>query len=176
MRRAVFQVEERIIVVFRRRLRRIGAISIHAYRWARVRASSWRFSVFQNLQSVMNLAHGCVSARALTLRLFNMRAPGGTLSIAKFPAGTPDADFMEVAMDWWLIYRDEKQMLALLSGIADSDMLQYNNIVTPITTFPFSKANLSTESGDTAQKKARSKSGLQRNESALFRPLRPSAS
>ncbi|EUC20723.1 UNVERIFIED_ORG: hypothetical protein BDU10_9705 [Burkholderia sp. CF145] len=25
-------------------------------------------------------------------------------------------------MDWWLICRDEKQMLALLSGIADSDI------------------------------------------------------
>lgn len=25
-------------------------------------------------------------------------------------------------MNWWLIYRDEKQMLALLSGIADSDI------------------------------------------------------
>ncbi|MHB9839704.1 methyltransferase domain-containing protein [Paraburkholderia terrae] len=62
------------------------------------------------------------AARALTLRLFHMLAPGGTLFIANFLTGIPDAGFMEVAMDWWLIYRDEKEMLALLSGIADSDI------------------------------------------------------
>lgn len=29
---------------------------------------------------------------------------------------------MAVAMNWWLICLDERQMLALLSGIADSDI------------------------------------------------------
>ncbi len=77
------------------------------------------------------------AARALTLRLFNMLAPGGTLVIEIFLTGIPDACFMEAAMDWWLIYRGEEQILALLSGIAESTSLQYSNIVTPITTLLF---------------------------------------
>ena len=62
------------------------------------------------------------AARALTLRLFDMLAPDRTLFIKIFLTGTPDAGFMAVAMNWWLICLDEKQMLALLSGIADSDI------------------------------------------------------
>jgi len=62
------------------------------------------------------------AARALTLRLFNMLAPSGTLFIEIFLTGSPDAGFMEAAMDWWLIYRGEEQILALLSGIADPDI------------------------------------------------------
>ena len=62
------------------------------------------------------------AARALTLHLFNMHAPGGTLFIEIFMTGIPHAGFMEAAMDWCLIYRGEEQILALLSGIADSDI------------------------------------------------------
>jgi hypothetical protein len=62
------------------------------------------------------------AAQSLTLRLFNMLAPGGTLFLANFLADIPDAGFMEAAMDWWLIYRDASEMLALLSGIDESDI------------------------------------------------------
>ncbi|SAL00362.1 hypothetical protein AWB78_05939 [Caballeronia calidae] len=70
------------------------------------------------------------AAHSLTLRLFNMLAPGGTLFIANFLSNIPDAGFMEAAMDWWLIYRDENEMRALLSGIEESDiasMQQYRD-------------------------------------------------
>lgn len=60
------------------------------------------------------------AAQSLTLCLFNMLAPGGTLLVANFLSNTPDAGFMEAAMDWWLIYRDEDEMLAFLSGITES--------------------------------------------------------
>ncbi|MBP0639723.1 hypothetical protein [Cupriavidus sp. AcVe19-6a] len=60
------------------------------------------------------------TAQMLTRNLFNMLGPGGTLHIANFLPGIEDVGFMEVAMDWWLIYRDEKQMLALLEGIPDT--------------------------------------------------------
>ncbi len=62
------------------------------------------------------------AAQILTLRLFNMLAPGGTLFLANFLADIPDAGFMEAAMDWWLIYRDGNDMLALLTGIDDADI------------------------------------------------------
>ncbi|MCX5539353.1 hypothetical protein M3A49_07560 [Paraburkholderia sp. CNPSo 3076] len=62
------------------------------------------------------------AARSLTLCLFSMLAPGGTLFVTNFLSDIPDAGFMEAAMDWWLIYREESEMLALLSGIAESNI------------------------------------------------------
>ncbi len=49
-----------------------------------------------------------------------MPRPGGTLLTANFLPGIECVGFMEVAMDWWLIYRDENAMMELLAGIPDS--------------------------------------------------------
>jgi extracellular factor (EF) 3-hydroxypalmitic acid methyl ester biosynthesis protein len=61
-------------------------------------------------------------AQRLTYNLFNMLAPKSTLLTANFLPNIQDVGFMEAAMDWWLIYRDEKDMLALLTGIPESEI------------------------------------------------------
>lgn len=61
-------------------------------------------------------------AQCLTQSLFNMLAPGGTLLTANFLPDIYDVGFMEAVMDWWLVYRDEKDMLALLRDIPESEI------------------------------------------------------
>lgn len=61
-------------------------------------------------------------AQRLTRNMFSMLAPGGTFLTANFLPDIHDVGFMEAAMDWWLIYRDEKSMLALLKGIPESEI------------------------------------------------------
>lgn len=60
------------------------------------------------------------AARRLTLNLFNMLAPEGILLTANFLPAIECVGYMEAAMDWWLTYRDEKDMLTLLAGIPES--------------------------------------------------------
>lgn len=46
----------------------------------------------------------------LTHNLFNRLRPGGTLLLANFLPGLPDAGYMELFMDWSLIYRTRSQI------------------------------------------------------------------
>jgi extracellular factor (EF) 3-hydroxypalmitic acid methyl ester biosynthesis protein len=56
-------------------------------------------------------------ATRLTLRLFQMLAPGGKLLVANFHPRLPDIAGMETMMGWWLTYRDEKEVEALAGEI-----------------------------------------------------------
>jgi hypothetical protein len=56
-------------------------------------------------------------ATALTAKLFSMLRFGGQLLVANFAPNHHDIGYMEAAMDWWLIYRDEEHMRHLASGI-----------------------------------------------------------
>ena len=49
-------------------------------------------------------------AAALTRTLLAKLRPGGRLVVANFTPDLPDAGYMEAAMDWRLIYRDERQL------------------------------------------------------------------
>lgn len=51
-----------------------------------------------------------VTAPLVTHRLFQMLAPGGKLLYANFLDTNPEAGWMEVAMDWWLIHRNQQQI------------------------------------------------------------------
>ncbi len=69
-------------------------------------------------------------AQRLTARLFDMLAPGGSLLLANFVPDVPDVGFMEAAMDWWLIYRDEAAMrctLGLVSEAAIAEVTQFRD-------------------------------------------------
>ena len=59
-------------------------------------------------------------AQALTVRLFELTAPGGTLLIPNFAPCVSDRAYMECFMDWHLIYRDEYEMNKLLAHIDGS--------------------------------------------------------
>lgn len=56
-------------------------------------------------------------ARALTHALFSRLDEGGRLIIVNFAPELPDIGFMEIAMDWSLIYRDESAMFDLAREI-----------------------------------------------------------
>lgn len=56
-------------------------------------------------------------AAALTERLFELTAPGGTLVIPNFAPEVADRAYMEAVMDWQLIYRDEYDMSRLIESL-----------------------------------------------------------
>ena len=52
-------------------------------------------------------------AARLLAGMLAITKPGGTVVIANFLPHAPDRGYMELVMDWWLIFRTEAQMLAL---------------------------------------------------------------
>jgi SAM-dependent methyltransferase len=61
-------------------------------------------------------------AQKLTTNLFGRLKPGGKLIVANFLPDIRDAGYMEIFMDWRLIYRDERQIRAFASKIEDSQI------------------------------------------------------
>lgn len=61
-------------------------------------------------------------AQRLTARLFEALGSGGTLLVANFLRGIPDAGFMEACMRWNLIFRDRREMLGLVEEIPVDDL------------------------------------------------------
>lgn len=56
--------------------------------------------------------------KALTKGMFDCLNPGGRVVIPNFMPDLPDAAYIESVCDWWLIYRDERDMLDLCEGIS----------------------------------------------------------
>ncbi len=74
------------------------------------------------------------TAQRLTSLLFSMLADKGTLLLANFSPNLADIGYMEICMDWNLIYRDESDMLDVAAEIPwDAGRRMYrdegNNIV-----------------------------------------------
>jgi extracellular factor (EF) 3-hydroxypalmitic acid methyl ester biosynthesis protein len=62
------------------------------------------------------------TAAALTRRLWAALAPGGLLAIGNFADGDhPDQHLLEAGLDWYLRYRAEPEMLALVADLPDLD-------------------------------------------------------
>lgn len=64
-------------------------------------------------------------AKKLTNKLFQLLNPGGRLLIINYLPNNPTIAYMEAVMDWWLIYRDKKQMQDLLEEIPQASI---NNV------------------------------------------------
>lgn len=62
------------------------------------------------------------AAKQLTSYAFAMLKPGGRLLIANVTPEEPDSGYMEAIMDWWLIYRTEKQLASLAEQIPPSEI------------------------------------------------------
>lgn len=56
-------------------------------------------------------------ASRLTALMFAMLRSGGRVLVANFAVHPPETGYMEAFMDWWLTYRDEDGMRALLSEV-----------------------------------------------------------
>ncbi|NTX65766.1 class I SAM-dependent methyltransferase [Myxococcus sp. CA051A] len=56
-------------------------------------------------------------ATRLTGLLFGMLRSGGRLLVANFARFPPETGYMEAFMDWWLTYREEDEMRALLGEV-----------------------------------------------------------
>ncbi|MBZ4419353.1 class I SAM-dependent methyltransferase [Myxococcus sp. RHSTA-1-4] len=56
-------------------------------------------------------------ATRLTGLLFGMLRSGGKMLVANFARYPPETGYMEAFMDWWLIYREEDDMRALLGEV-----------------------------------------------------------
>ncbi len=69
-----------------------------------------------------------VAARLLQA-LFDLTKPGGKVWIANFMPEIPDRAFMEAYMDWWLIYRDEPQMMDLAQALPVSELARVRTFV-----------------------------------------------
>jgi hypothetical protein len=66
-----------------------------------------------------------LSARAaarLTARLFSFLRPGGRLVVANLRPGLPETPYMEMFMDWRLIYRDDADLLALADSVPAGEL------------------------------------------------------
>ena len=61
-------------------------------------------------------------AQKLTANLFGRLKPGGKLIVANFLPDIRDAGYMEIFMDWRLIYRDERQIRGFASKIEKSEI------------------------------------------------------
>lgn len=57
------------------------------------------------------------AARNLVTRTFDMLNPGGELVIANFLPGIRDIGYMDVFMDWQLVYRSRKEVIDMTMGI-----------------------------------------------------------
>lgn len=56
-------------------------------------------------------------AERLLQELFNRLEPGGKVWVANFKPEIEDRAYMEAFMDWWLIYRDETEMMSLADAL-----------------------------------------------------------
>jgi len=61
-------------------------------------------------------------ARRLVSMLFEMLRPGGQLIVANFLPGVRDVGYMEIFMDWRLIYRTRQDMVDLTAEIEEPDL------------------------------------------------------
>jgi extracellular factor (EF) 3-hydroxypalmitic acid methyl ester biosynthesis protein len=62
-------------------------------------------------------------SQRLTFHLFSSLRPGGRLVIANFLPSIPDVGYMEACMDWFLIYRNRIDMMAMTAMI-DQDSIR----------------------------------------------------
>ena len=63
-------------------------------------------------------------AQRLTRILFEKLTPNGTLLFTNFSRESEDAAYMEMFGDWWLLYRDEADMLEITSAVPRSEVAE----------------------------------------------------
>jgi len=67
----------------------------------------------------------------LTANLFHQLRPGGRLVIANFLPQIPDVGYMEMFMDWHLVYRDRRELLGLAAKIEPAALAEIRIVAEP---------------------------------------------
>ncbi|MFZ1730845.1 MAG: class I SAM-dependent methyltransferase [Bacteroidota bacterium] len=80
---------------------------------------------------------GTSSARMLTTRLLGMLRPKGTLILSNFTHSHYNRAYMEAAMDWRLILRNEEEMLNLVSGVSRESLCNVETFLDPFENIAF---------------------------------------
>ncbi len=62
------------------------------------------------------------TSRRLVATMFNMLNPGGRVVVANFLPGVRDVGYMEVFMDWHLIFRTRHEMMEMTAEIPESQI------------------------------------------------------
>ncbi len=60
--------------------------------------------------------------RHLVRAMHRLVRPGGSLLVANFLPGVRDTGYMEAFMDWKLVYRSRRDMVALTDDIPESEI------------------------------------------------------
>lgn len=69
---------------------------------------------------------GTPLAQRLTQVLMEKLNPGGRLLIANFTHDTEDVGYMEAYKDWWLLFRDEAEMLGIVRSVPSDYLLGFD--------------------------------------------------
>ena len=76
-------------------------------------------------------------ATRLTTMLFGALRPGGTLLLANFLPDIQDVGYMECFMDWHLIYRTDREMLALTDALPPGEVADVRQFHDPLDNITF---------------------------------------
>jgi len=76
-------------------------------------------------------------ATRLTTMLFSALRPGGTLLLANFLPDIQDVGYMECFMDWHLIYRTDREMLALTDALPPGEVAYMQQFHDPLDNITF---------------------------------------
>ena len=71
-------------------------------------------------------------ARKLTAALFSRLNPGGCLLIGNFLDGIRDRGYMEICMDWSLIFRNQTNIIGFSNDIIDQEVQSMSYFTDPV--------------------------------------------
>ena len=79
-------------------------------------------------------------AQRLTLAMFSMLRPGGTLLFANILPHVQSRGYLEACMDWWMVYRSRVELAQVASCIDDDRLARIGTFADPLDQFAFLEA------------------------------------
>jgi SAM-dependent methyltransferase len=101
---------------------RCGVEPVHAS-FTRILAGRLALGTFDVIYSMglLDYLNESIATRLVT-HLFGMLRPGGHLVLANFLPAVRDVGYMEAFMDWNLVYRSRRDMVAMTMGVPEADV------------------------------------------------------
>lgn len=83
-------------------------------------------------------------ATRLTAKLFESLLPGGELFLANFHSNNHGSAYMEAFMDWWLIYRSDEELKAVIQDIDSTYIKSVHQFLDPLGNVTYLQVERST--------------------------------